>query len=118
MVAWLNVGHALAYRLDDTGTLVSKDDGESPLGILARQCVCICGPDVIQYLPSPEDSAAWSHTCVANTRVVDLNAHLVCLGRRDLYILDAELLAGLPSHGSLAGDGLKTLENGVSAFCC
>ena len=41
MVTRLDVGHTLANRLDDTGTLVSEDDGESTLGVLAGQCVGI-----------------------------------------------------------------------------
>ena len=45
-------------------------------------------------------------TCVADARVVDLDAHLVGFGRGDLDLLDAEVLAGLPGHGGQAGDGL------------
>ena len=39
VVANLDVGDALTNGLDDTGTLVSQDDGESTLGVLARECV-------------------------------------------------------------------------------
>lgn len=85
MVAGLDVGDALADGLDDTSTLVSQDDGEGTLGIFAGQGVCVC---------------------VADTGGVDLNADLVGLGRSDLDVLDAQLLAGLPGNGSLAGDGL------------
>lgn len=45
MVAGLDVGDALADGLDDTGTLVSKDDGESTLGVLSRECVRIYPAD-------------------------------------------------------------------------
>lgn len=45
-------------------------------------------------------------TCVTDSGVVDLDAHLVCLGRCDFDLLDAEVLAGLPGHGGQAGDGL------------
>lgn len=41
MVANLDVGDALTNGLDDTSTLVSKDDGESTLWVLARQSVGI-----------------------------------------------------------------------------
>lgn len=42
VVAGLHVGDALADGLDDTGTLVSEDDGEGALGILAREGVGVC----------------------------------------------------------------------------
>lgn len=45
-------------------------------------------------------------TCVADSGVVNLNADLVSPGRRDLYVLNGELLAGFPRDGSLAGDRL------------
>jgi hypothetical protein len=38
---------------------------------------------------------------MADTGVVDLNAHFVGLGRCDLDIFDAEILAGLPGHRGL-----------------
>jgi len=41
IVARLNGGHALADGLDDTSTLVTQDDGESTLRVLARECVGI-----------------------------------------------------------------------------
>ena len=43
MVADLDVGHALADRLDDARALVSQDDGEGTLGVLAGEGVGICG---------------------------------------------------------------------------
>ncbi len=46
-------------------------------------------------------------TCVANARVVDLDAHLVGARRENLDILVAELLARAPGDGGLAGDGLE-----------
>jgi hypothetical protein len=85
VVTRLDVGDALADRLDNTGTLVSKDNGESTLGVLAGESVGIC---------------------VANTSVVDLNSDLVGLGRSDLDILNGEGLAGLPGDGGLTGNGL------------
>lgn len=42
MVARLYVCDALTNRLDDSGTLVTEDNGESTLGILSRECVGIC----------------------------------------------------------------------------
>jgi hypothetical protein len=47
VVARLDVGHALADRLDDTGALVAQDNGEGTLGVLARECEGICGPSDI-----------------------------------------------------------------------
>ena len=43
MVAHFDVGHALADRLDDARALVSQDDGEGALGVLAGERVGICG---------------------------------------------------------------------------
>lgn len=43
VVADLDGGHTLADGLDDTGTLVTEDDGESTLGVLAGKCVGIWG---------------------------------------------------------------------------
>lgn len=51
-------------------------------------------------------SSVTQPTCVADTGVVNLHADLVGLGRSNLDILDAQLLASLPGNGSLAGDGL------------
>lgn len=80
VVTRLHVGDTLANRLHDTSTLVSEDDGESTLWVLARQCVGIC---------------------VANTGVVDLDTDFVGFGGSDLDVLDAKVLAGLPGDGSL-----------------
>lgn len=41
VVADLHVGDALADGLDDTGALVSEDDGEGTLGVLAGERVGI-----------------------------------------------------------------------------
>lgn len=46
-------------------------------------------------------------TCVADARVMDLDADLVGPGRRYLDVLIAEFLAGAPGDGRLAGDGLR-----------
>lgn len=86
MVTGLHIGDALADGLDDTGTLVSEDDGESTLWVLTRKGVGIR---------------------VADTGVLDLNADLVGLGGSNLDILIAEWLASFPGDGSLASDGLK-----------
>jgi hypothetical protein len=80
VVAGLHVCDALTNGLNDTSTLVSKNDRESTLGVLARECVGIC---------------------VADTGVVDLNTDLVGLGGCNLDILDREVLAGFPGNGSL-----------------
>ena len=38
---------------------------------------------------------------MADTGVIDLNADLVCLGGRDLDILNRQVLTGLPRDGRL-----------------
>lgn len=85
VVALLHVSDTLAHTLDNTGTLVTGDNGEGTLGVLAAHHVGIR---------------------VADTGVVDLNADLVGFGRSDLDVLDAEVLGGVPGHGGLASDGL------------
>lgn len=81
VLARLHVCDTLTNRLDDTGALVSQDDGERTLGVLAGEGVGIG---------------------VADTGVVDLDAHLVGLGGSDLDVLDGEVLAGLPGDGGLS----------------
>jgi hypothetical protein len=49
-------------------------------------------------------------TCVADARVMDLDADLMGPGRRYLDILVAEFLAWAPGDGRLAGDGLRELQ--------
>lgn len=44
---------------------------------------------------------------MADTRVCNLDSDLVGLGRRYLDVFIAELLAGAPGDGRLAGDGLQ-----------
>ena len=85
MVTGLHVCDTLTNGLDDTSTLVSEDDGEGTLGVLAGQCVGIC---------------------VADTGVVDLNADLMGLWGSNLDILDREVLAGFPGNGSLSKSAL------------
>lgn len=85
MVAGLDVGNTFANRFHDTGTLVTQDDGKGALGILAGERVCVG---------------------VADASVVDFDPDLMGLGRGDLDILDAELLAGFPGDSCLACDGL------------
>lgn len=80
MLTGLHISDTLAYRLDDTGTLVSQDDGEGTLGVLAGQCIGIC---------------------VADTGVVDLNTDFVGLRWGDLNVLDGQVFAGFPSNSSL-----------------
>ena len=45
-------------------------------------------------------------TCVADTSVVDLNAHLMSLRGSDLNVFNAQLLASLPGDSGLAGNSL------------
>ena len=80
MITRLHVGNSLTNRLDVTGTLMTKDNGESTLGVLARECVCVG---------------------MADTSVVDLDTDFVGSGRKDLNLLDGEVLAGFPGNCSL-----------------
>jgi hypothetical protein len=80
VVAGLYVCNTLTNGLDDTSALVSEDDGEGTLRVLAGQCVGIC---------------------VADTGVVNLNADLVGPGWEDFDIFDGEVLAGFPGNGGL-----------------
>ena len=99
MVALLHVGDTLTHTLDNAGTLVTGDNGESSLGVLAAHHVGIR---------------------VADTGVVDLNADLVGFGRGHLDVLDAEVLGGIPGHGGLASDGLALCRRHDSCvvLCC
>ena len=83
VVARLDVGDTLTDRLYDTSTLVSENNWESSLGVLAGQCVGVG---------------------VADTSVVDLNTDLVGPRCADLNILDSKVLASFPGNGSLAGN--------------
>lgn len=80
VVTRLHVGDTLANGLHDTSTLVSQNDGESTLRVLARKCVGIC---------------------VADTSVVDLDTDFVGFGGSNLDVFDAKVLASLPGDGSL-----------------
>lgn len=99
MVAGLDGGDPRTDRLDDTGSLVSEDDGESTLGVLARESVGIYTASACCLLLTRRRR---NRTCMANTSIVDLNADLVGLGRGDLDILDGKRLSGFPCDGSLA----------------
>lgn len=45
-------------------------------------------------------------TSVADSGVIDLDSDFMCLGRCDLDVLDAQLLASFPCYGGLASDSL------------
>lgn len=53
---------------------------------------------------------------MAHSRVVDLDTDLVGLGRRDLDVLEGEVLAGLPGDGGLAGDGLRSARVALASL--
>lgn len=53
---------------------------------------------------------------MANSAVVDLYPDLMGLGRRNLDILNTEVLAGLPCHSCFASDRLGN-EVSVAIFC-
>lgn len=97
IVTWLDVGHTLTNTLNDTSTLVSQNNWEGTLGILAGECVGIG---------------------VADTSVVDLYSDLVGLWWADLDVLNGEILASLPCDGGLAGNGLSYGIGGHFAMTC
>ena len=80
MIARLHVGNSLTNRLDVTGTLMTEDNGESTLGVLAREGVCIG---------------------MADTSVVDLDTNFVCARGQNLNFLNGEVLASFPGNGGL-----------------
>ena len=52
VVSGLDIGDALTHRLDYAGTLVSEDDGECTLGVLAGECVGIYQePEAVSNTP-------------------------------------------------------------------
>lgn len=57
MVTRLDAGDALAHGLDDAGALMSEDDGECALGVLAGERVPICGVDVSRAAAPPPPPA-------------------------------------------------------------
>ena len=76
--------------------------GEGTLRILARERVCICACASIPILPMLFIIfLGYSLTCVTHAGIVDLNADLVCLRRRDLDVLDCKILASLPRDSCL-----------------
>jgi hypothetical protein len=77
MIPNLNIRNTLTNRLDDTGALVSENNGESTLGIFSGERVSIG---------------------MANPRIINLNPDFMRPRRSDLYILDAEVLAGFPGN--------------------
>ena len=80
MIARLHVGNSLTNRLDVTGTLMTEDNGESTLGVLAREGVCIG---------------------MADTSVVDLDTNFVCARGQNLNFLNGEVLASFPGYCGL-----------------
>ena len=104
-----------------------------PRGLCPRGCMrlvpgVLVSPACLSPTPTPlrgepgentrgaKAAGGIARTGVADARVVDLDAHLVRLGRRHLDVLDGELLARLPRHGRLAGDGLFRPASAVAFF--
>lgn len=56
-------------------------------------------------------------TGVADTRVIDLNANFVGLGRGDLDILNRQILGSLPCDSGLLGSGLACPTFGLDLLC-
>lgn len=117
MITWLYIGDAFADRLDDTGSLVSEDNGKGTLRIFAGEGIRVCTVRSATIFPfqnstSQEDDASVL-TCVTNSSVVYLNANLMSLWRSNFNGLEAQVFAGLPGHGGFAGNCLNV--NLVSA---
>lgn len=85
-VADLHVSDTFSHALDNASTLVSSNDGEGSFGVLSAQHVGIC---------------------VAHASVVHLDADFMGSGREDLDVLDDQVFASFPGHGSLADDALS-----------
>lgn len=98
VVTRLHICDTLANGLHDASTLVSQNNGEGTLGVLAGQGVGIG---------------------VADTGVVDLNADFVGFGGSDLDVFDGEVLASLPGDGGLqVGVSMSILsERSLVGFC-
>lgn len=121
MVARLDARDALADGLDDAGSLVAQDDWKRTLGVLAGEGICICGGEnqprsATGCNACKGDVSGLGLTCVTDSGVVDFDSNLVGLGRCDLNVLDAQVFAGLPSHGRLASDGLRGSESQSACF--
>lgn len=79
--------------------------GKAPSGSLPERVYASVGDRKFSIVVSSSAQRGWP-TCVANTSVVDLDADLVSLGRSYLDIFNGKVLAGLPSDGGFASDGL------------
>lgn len=119
MITRLHIRDALTDGFNDTSAFMSEDNGERALRIFARERIPIWRvlissssnieiTDRCQKTSDPERPRRreGTRTCMADAGVVYLNTHFVGLGRRDLDVLEAQVFAGLPGHGRLAGDCL------------
>ncbi|KAH3663725.1 hypothetical protein OGAPHI_005127 [Ogataea philodendri] len=87
MVANLDAGDTFTNGLDNSGTLVAKNNRELTFRIGSRKSVGIG---------------------VANTSVHDFDSHLVGLRRSNLNGLDREILTGSPGNSSFTSDGFSS----------
>lgn len=103
IVARLDGSYTFTDRFDDTGTLVSEDDGESTFWVLAGECVGVLTIEIRLC-----SSCEWHYrlTCVAYTSVVNLDANFVGLWRADFDVLDNQVFTSFPGDGGLAGNRL------------
>lgn len=58
MISWLNRSNTLTNGLDNTSSLVSKDNWESTLGVFSGQSVCIYGLSDLYLLNCETGSGA------------------------------------------------------------
>jgi hypothetical protein len=115
VVANLYICDALADGLDDTGTLVTEDNGERALGVLSGECVGIWR--VLAGFPGSRSVLlgrdVWTGaelTGMADTGVVDLDADFIRLGWGNLDVLDGEILACFPGDCGLCPCQRRALE--------
>jgi hypothetical protein len=65
---------------------------------------------------SLQPSQSIAHTCVADSRVVDLDTDFMRLGRRDLDVLERKVLSGFPCHCCLLVG--MDVSNDISIYLC
>lgn len=130
MITWLHIGDAFADRFNDTGSLVSEDNGKGTFWVLARESVRVCVPVSIKSffcfsgntasgIPPVRGAVADGEvllTCMANSSVVNLNANLMSLWGSDLDGLKAQIFTCLPGHGGFASDCLNVTLVSTHAF--
>lgn len=76
--------------------------GKAPSGSLPESVYASSYVNISIFLIFRDGGATGWLTGVANTSMVNLNTHLVRLGRRNLHVLNGQKLVSSPSNGSLS----------------